>query len=289
MLIDLRYSFCRVADDLVDNAASATESRDWIRVLSTYLDLCYPDYYHLEKNRDQKVQNNRLSPNEIPPSFRSAFRLLPIYYLSPKPLYELLEGFETDLEYSEGRFPIRNEQELEKYAERVAGTVAELCLELVFFHSPSRSRISDKQRQLLITSGGRMGVALQYVNIARDIATDAAMDRVYLPTRWLVEEGMVPQDLIKVEPGFAPEEFEEDIERLRARLLDRAFGIYEEAKLAMARLPREARGPLKVAVESYMEIGRVLRVEKSYKAVAEKATVPKWRRIKVAWKALKDG
>lgn len=126
-----------------------------------------------------------------------------------------------------------------------------------------------------------MGIALQYVNIARDVATDAAIGRVYLPTSWLGEEGLGPEDVIKQPKGAS-------IERLQTRLLGKAFLIYEEARGAMAHLPQEARAPMRVAVESYMEIGRVLG-EKGYKTKAGKATVPKLRRIRVAWKALKEG
>lgn len=125
-----------------------------------------------------------------------------------------------------------------------------------------------------------MGIALQYVNIARDVATDAAIGRVYLPTSWLEEEGLIPTDILKNPSG-------EKIERLRDVLLSKAFGIYAEAKEAMAHLPPEARGPMRVAVESYMEIGRVLS-EKGYVTKAGKATVPKMRRIRVAWKSLTE-
>jgi len=126
-----------------------------------------------------------------------------------------------------------------------------------------------------------MGIALQYVNIARDIRTDAAIERVYLPTSWLKDEGLTPNDVFKNPDGPA-------IEILRGRLLDKAFGIYREAQSALAQLPLDARAPLRVAVESYMEIGRVLR-EKGYKVKRGKATVSIMRRLKVAWRALNEG
>jgi 15-cis-phytoene synthase / lycopene beta-cyclase len=221
---------------------------------------------------------------------RSAAMLLPTPFLSPKPLYELLNGFKMDLEFPKERpypgayletFPIRDEDDLEIYANRVAGTIAELCLELVFHHCSNPTNISGKQYEFLVSSGGRMGIALQYVNIARDIATDAAIGRVYIPTSWLVEEGLTPQVVIANPNGEA-------IGKLRAKLLGKAFNIYEEAKCALPNLPREARAPVRVAVESYMEIGRVLG-EKGYEVKAGRATVPKMRRLGVAWKALNEG
>lgn len=123
-----------------------------------------------------------------------------------------------------------------------------------------------------------MGVALQYVNIARDISVDALNGRVYLPTSWLNEQGLNPEDLIKDPHSIK-------VEMLRQRLLDSAMAVYHESRGAIEELPLEARGPMRVAVESYVEIGRVLR-EPGYKLKAGRATVPKLRRIQVAWKAL---
>ena len=42
-LIRLSYSFCRVADDLVDNATSIPEAQSWINRLTQYLDISYAD------------------------------------------------------------------------------------------------------------------------------------------------------------------------------------------------------------------------------------------------------
>ena len=220
---------------------------------------------------------------KFPEASQSALRLLPTHVLPYGPSYKLLEGFKTDLEFLSDKSsrtlqvsPIANEHDLEIYSARVAGTVAELCLELVFHHSSST--ISVNQREYLVRAGGRMGIALQYVNIARDIATDAAIGRVYLPTSWLNETGFTPQDVLEKPDSPA-------IEKLRQKLLDKAFEIYIEAQSALDQLPSDVRPPMRVAVESYMEIGRVLR-EKQYKTKEGKATVPKLRRLKVAWKAL---
>jgi len=72
---------------------------------------------------------------------------------------------------------------------------------------------------------------------------------------------------------------------MRTRLLDEAFRLYDAARGTIEELPPSARGPMRVAVDSYMEIGRVLRQE-TYQVKAGRATVPKLRRLKVAWRAL---
>ena len=149
-----------------------------------------------------------------------------------------------DLNFSSSAnpFPIEDESTLEIYGARVAGTVAELCLELVYHHTTKF--ISKDLRQEIVRAGGRMGIALQYVNISRDIAVDASNGRVYLPSSWLKESGLVPKDVIH-DPGSF------QIESLRQRLLDNAFRIFGEAKGAIELLPTEARAPMRVVVERY--------------------------------------
>jgi len=262
----------------VDDAQSQEEARAWCKKLSQFLDLAYSTK-EVPATKDTNLE--LYISNNFPKSMQSGLRLLPTHLLSPQPLYDLLEGFKTDLEFSDTpkRFPITGEKELEVYGARVAGTVAESCLELVFHHS--YSPCTAAKRDELIKAGGRMGIALQYVNIARDIARDAAISRVYLPTSWLKEKDLTPEDIVKRPSG-------PKIEILRTDLLEKAFGIYQEAHFALARLPRDARAPMRVAIESYMEIGRVLQ-EKGYTVKEGKATVPKLRRIRVAWNALRQG
>ncbi|KAI9835385.1 MAG: hypothetical protein M1819_002302 [Sarea resinae] len=271
------YSFCRVADDMVDNAATIKEAKHWVNQLRIFIDKAYAPERMTEEAAFQDFVASR-----FPASAQAALLLLPTSYLSSQPLYDLLEGFETDLEFSfkvassPNAWPIMSDSDLELYANRVAGTVAELCLELVFYHASARPTVLECQK--LIRAGGRMGVALQYVNIARDIAVDACIGRVYIPTIWLAEESLTPEDIIKEPTGKRTEAF-------RSRLLDKAMSLYREARGSIEELPSEAKGPIRVAVESYLEIGRVLQ-ENNFQVRAGRATVPKLRRMRVAWRAL---
>ena len=181
-----RYSFCRVADDLIDNATSIAEARIWIEKLQYFLDISY-------EPSQAKIVAKEYVEAQFPPDTQSALLQLPTEYLSPEPFNDLLRGFEMDLAFSklqvEGSIsPIKTESDLDLYARRVAGTVAELYLELVFYHY--RSSISNEEEQIFLQAGGRMGVALQYVNIARDISVDTNIGQAYLPLTWLDEEGL---------------------------------------------------------------------------------------------------
>lgn len=273
----LLYSFCRVADDLVDSATSREEAQYWIERLNEFLDISYATKDTIKSH----VKVTTFVQSTFPEDARQALIQLPTTYLSEQPLYDLLRGFEMDLIFDgaargEHDWPVKTEHDLEEYGRCVASTVADLCIELVFHHeSPS----TPTAEQLRIRKAGiQMGIALQIVNIARDIQVDAEMKRVYIPTSWLKEENITPQDVLKNPSSPA-------LVRLRSKLLDKAFALYYDARAAIDELPASARGPMRVAVDSYMEIGHVLRQE-TYHVKAGRATVPKLRRLRVAWRAL---
>ncbi|TKA60853.1 hypothetical protein B0A49_10452 [Cryomyces minteri] len=309
------YSFCRVADDLIDDASSVEVARSWIAHLTTFLTLSYPT------DGDGKVDPSTVRAfitKNFPPSAQLALLHLPTAYLTPQPLFDLLAGFETDLLFPpapsqssdftstsnttaspDSTFPIATEADLDLYGARVAGTVADLCLQLVFHHHGAL--VPAATATALVSAGARMGIALQCVNIARDIAVDARLHRVYMPTSWLAAVGLTPETLIAAAARPTPAATARgsvEVEALRMKLLDKAFSIYAEARAAIERLPPEARPPMRVAVESYMEIGRVLRegneggrVRVRMKELDKggRATVPKLRRLRTAWMAAAMG
>ncbi|KAK0628219.1 Phytoene synthase [Bombardia bombarda] len=274
--LTLLYSFCRIADDLADSTPTKSDVLAWTAKLTHLLDL----FYHGLPS---------VCLLDAPPPARPSPPL--------GPLRLLIKGFETDAQFApqgsdnikqkqqqqQQQFPIATEQDLLDYAECVAGTVGELCVALIVHHCDPH--MSAARRQHLCAAACRMGIALQYVNVARDIVVDAAIGRVYLPTAWLAEEGgMTPADVIARPEGPA-------IDRLRRRLLDRAFEMYDEARPSMEGIPGEGRGPMVAAVETYMEIGRVLReggerVVRREGKNRDRATVPGGRRVWTAVRGL---
>lgn len=295
-----------MADDLVDEPPEGLDTSAWISKLSKHLDLVYKSRKDASRSKQADMVSAYIA-NEFPPPARSALRLLPASLMPSEPLYLLLEGFRTDSNFqptkSANHFPIATEHDIHEYGRQVAGTVGELCLALITHHS--REPIDPDRHEAVATAARRMGIALQFVNIARDIAVDAALGRVYLPTVWLAEQGLTPDVVIQ---GITTSPTEnsnlriketksrlQSLEILRRRLLEKAFAIYAESKPAMDWLPDESRRPMMVAVESYMEIGRVL-LEKKFdpesfgvvRGRPTRATVPKLRRLTVALRALVD-
>jgi 15-cis-phytoene synthase/lycopene beta-cyclase len=285
------YSFCRVADDLIDNAKSPTDANEWVQKLKTYLDLSYGA---IKKTEDGKIIHTKdanqgsatlYTVRNFPPNAQLTLLLLPTWRLAKEPLYELIKGFEMDLMFSNKSpsGPIKTESDLDLYGARVAGTVALLCIQLVLYHHPGTP---ESQARRLMSAGHDMGIALQYTNIARDLGVDARDGRCYVPPDWLKKEKLTPESFVNGLKASAPEDFfVKKVETVRQRLLDRAFSFYRDSVGAIEELPRPARAPMRVAVESYMQIGRELQ-SPGYKVQAGRATVPKWKRILVAWRAL---
>ena len=285
------YSFCRVADDLIDNASSTADAQQWVKRLKAYLDLSYGKAVQDAKgNIVETTDANRGSATlyvvqNFPPDCQLTLLLLPTKRLDKEPLYELLKGFEMDLTFttSTPAGPIKSEYDLDQYGARVAGTVALLCIQLVLFYHPGHS---EAKRKRLMTAGHNMGIALQYTNIARDLAVDAIDGRCYVPPAWLKKEKLTPESFIRgLTASKAEEFFAKKVEIIRMRLLDRSFGFYNGSIDAVEELPSPARAPMRVAVESYMQIAREMR-RPGFKVKAGRATVPVWKRLWVAWRTL---
>ncbi|PHH59967.1 hypothetical protein CDD81_2326 [Ophiocordyceps australis] len=269
----LLYYFCRVSDDLVDEAPNHESAQLAIEHCSRAL----------RKHFGGQGSGEKEEGIGMPSTLQASVALLPTSRLSMEPFLSLLAGFKTDLGFSVAKssFPIQTDQDLNTYAYNVAGSVAASILQLVFKHyqPPSSKRDGEKQARI-INAGENMGQALQYVNIARDIAHDAAIGRVYLPTCWLAEEGLKPTDVL-ASPNSA------GVKRLRARMLDLADAVYVENVAVIDELPAEVRGPIRTVVESYMMIGTMVRQDAG-DSCNGKLKLSLWRRLGVAWMAMCD-
>jgi phytoene synthase len=113
---------------------------------------------------------------------------------------------------------------------------------------------------------------MQLTNIARDVGEDARRGRIYLPLRWLREEGIDPKDLLgRPSPGPA-------LARVVARLLGEADALYRRADAGIAALPRDCRVSIFAARLIYSDIGRyVARV--GFDSVTRRAYVPTLRKL----------
>ncbi len=145
------YGFCRMADDLVDEANVPQQAVDQ---LTNRLDAIYAG-----------------APFDDPTD--RAFADVVLKFAIPRAVPDaLIEGFAWD---AKGRH-YETLTDVTAYGVRVAGTVGVMM-----------SLIMGERRPEALARAIDLGVAMQFSNIARDVEEDQHMGRVYLPATWLKE------------------------------------------------------------------------------------------------------
>jgi len=141
------YAFCRLSDDLVDEAKAGGDPTaalgGWRKELEAYF-------------QDAVGHPVIVAAGRVARRFK-----IPKAYFD-----ELLNGIEMDLT----RARYQTFEELYEYCYRVASVVGLICIE-IFGYTNARTREYAE----------RLGVAFQLTNILRDLPIDAARGRIYLP------------------------------------------------------------------------------------------------------------
>jgi phytoene synthase len=150
---------------------------------------------------------------------------------------ELLEGLGWDVEGV--RCP--TEAETRRYAELVAGSVAAMMGAIMGAKTPPT-----------ITAFERLGTAVQFTNIARDVVDDAAAGRIYLPLDQLAAAGIAPDAVGRPEHRAA-------LVPITNRLLDQAEQLYAEGLAGITPLSFRYRAVVHTGALAYREIGRRIR------------------------------
>jgi len=222
------YAFCRVSDDIADDARADAAS---IARLRYRLDRAYADkpFDHPADRAFADVIHHFEVPRDVPEA--------------------LIEGFEWDLSDRE----YETLSDVIGYSARVAGTVGVMM-----------SIIMGRTQEVTLARACDLGVAMQLVNIARDVGEDARNGRVYLPSKWLHAEGLSPAALME-KPQFSPE-----LGRVVKRLLDEADSIHMRALSGIPHLPAPCRPGIRAAALVYNAIGKRVR-ENGYNSMDHRA------------------
>ena len=212
------WDFCRAVDDTVDEeigtAVSGTSARraalaGWRAEVAR----CYA-------GTPLTPQGQRLQP------------WIREFCLSRRPFEDLIDGVEMDLD----RARYATFDALYEYCWRVAATVGLVCIEIF-------GARTNAAREYAVS----LGVALQLTNILRDVGSDAARGRIYLPQADLERFGL-GEDELRAGLVSPP------VRALMAFECERARHYYAEA---VARLPPAERRAL-VAAEIMRRIYRDL-------------------------------
>jgi 15-cis-phytoene synthase len=193
------YAFCRAVDDVADDESVPGEQRR-IQLAAWREDIRRT----VENQRPQFLINQEFQP------VISQFHL-------PYALFDdLIKGCEMDLD----RQRYENYEQLELYCHRVASVVGLLSIEIFGYHDPAC-------RDYAI----HLGKALQLTNILRDVRTDAARGRIYLPQSELEQFDVREKEILAFK-------YSANYRALAASVAGRARNFY---RLARQTLPQEDR------------------------------------------------
>lgn len=222
----------------------------------------------------------------LPPSARPAFYLfleLGLPSMIPRaPFDDLVAGYRMDLAFPDppphvadptqidSLGPIKSTADLIEYSDKVAGSVAEMICRLCWA-ALGDGGLSAGELTEVVIKARTMGQALQLVNISRDIRTDAALNRVYIPLNAFRKANEASKDdpfatmdapasdlesLLR-SSGRSPSSTE--LSRYTQLLLRLADDLRSSSQGAIAKLPRTARAGTRAMVASYFEIAVAVR------------------------------
>ena len=159
------YAFCREVDDVADEEESpAAERRARLQAW----------------REDVRVACGAGSPR-----FPVNRELQPVILAHKLPFNlfdELIKGVEMDLDIQR----YETLEQLEQYCYRVASVVGLLSIEIFGYQDAGCQEYAR-----------HLGKALQLTNILRDVRTDAAKGRIYLPLQELQRFGVSPEEILR--------------------------------------------------------------------------------------------
>lgn len=235
------YEFFRHVDDIADEPGAARNPRVDLQQIS--LDL------------SRGSSSNQIVSNMI--------ELVQSYKVNPAVAVTFVNGVTSDLNMVQ----ITDKESLLRYCYQVAGTVGEvMCSVLGCRDAVAISHAID------------LGIAMQLTNICRDVATDAAAHRRYLPASMIGD--ITPSALVNPAIPLQPK-----IQACISDLLDMADVYYQSGEAGLAYLPVGARSSILITARVYRAIGTQLR-KQNYKYWLGRAVVTQRTKNYITLRAL---
>lgn len=230
------YAWCRHCDDVVDgqelgfNAAPQAQAEAAAK---------------LEGLREQtrRAYAGETMPDPAFAAFQEvALRATGVPRIAPRFAFDHLAGFAMDVE--EARY--ETIEDTLRYCYHVAGVVGLMMASIMGVRD---AQVAQPQ---LLDRACDLGLAFQLTNIARDIVEDAQAGRCYLPSQWLREAGIPPDEVALPRHRAA-------LAKVAARLVDHAEPYYGSALEGIAGLPLRSAWAIATARKVYREIGIVVK------------------------------
>lgn len=244
------YAFCRIVDDIADEAGSLQEKRQGLQAWRSKIAEIYNPLGDGTTAGDCPVR-------------RVLSLAVPKFSLRQADFIAVIDGMETDAETIVVAPPM---EELDLYCDRVASAVGRLSVRAFGDASPTADEVAYA-----------LGRALQLTNILRDIKEDAERGRIYLPAEFLQDAGVAADPVtIVAAPGLPA---------VCGRLAVLAHRYFRDAADAMDRCDRIAMKPARLMGATYDAILTMLE-KRGWKQLDERVSLPKWKKL---WLACRYG
>ena len=181
---------------------------------------------------------------------------------------ELLDGMESDLAP-----PVyRTFDDLYRYCYQAASVVGMTTIHVLGFDSDDAMPLAE-----------RCGIAFQLTNIMRDVSTDAALGRVYLPSSELEDFGLSRGDLLHCRVPCSDGRFQ----RLMDFQWQRAHRYFLDSAPLLPLVSAASRPALWALMSIYH--GLLLQIRQtSYDVFRQRVSLPRWRKLWIVARAMQS-
>ena len=237
------YAYCREVDDVVDEVSDANAAEATLA------------WWRQEVGELFRGHPTHPVTRALQPFIDSEFGI------SRERLTAILDGMEVDLR--QNRF--LDYAALSRYAYLVAGVVGEI----------SAAIFGYREAQTL-QYAARLGLALQLINVIRDVGDDARRGRIYLPLDELQRFGVKASDLLAARyvDGFVP------LMRFQAQ---RAQATYREALALLPDVDRKAQRPGLMMGAIYSTLLTEIERE-NFQVLHQRIALTPLRKLWLAWR-----
>ncbi|MGA8409367.1 MAG: squalene synthase HpnC [Candidatus Acidiferrales bacterium] len=207
------YAFMRLVDNVSDDPGNLDAKRQGLARWRSMLD---------------EAVAGRTGAHAILPALADTIAR---FEIPTRYFHDLILGAEMDLTVT----TYATFDRLSEYCYRVAGTVGLTCLHVFGFEDPKAPDLAE-----------RLGLAFQLTNIIRDVGSDYAVGRVYLPQEDLDRFGIRAEELRG--PVTA------NLQQLLEFEADRAWQMYREGAPLVAQVNPDSRATLWALVRTYSSL-----------------------------------
>ena len=249
------YAFMRHADDLADDESLSRQER------RRRIDLWLAEWRSVCRSPNTAIASSD-------PVFLAVRDSVARFAIPLSLLDELVDGVTMDLRQAATDAPdtYATFADLYRYCYLVASVVGLVCIRIFGYTDPAAEKLAEET-----------GIAFQLTNILRDVAEDAARNRVYLPLEDLAAHNVSLDALLRRPPAAPPAAGER---ALLAEIAQRAENYYHSAHKLLPLIDRESRPALWVLVSIYH--GLLQRIRRAnYDVFSRRARVPLLQKLAI--------